>query len=156
VLFNYLIDFKSAPLPTLPMVDYRGTQGTVENGLNEAAYDYRLFATLGYHWGPATLGLQWQHLPSIKNSSFATFPATTTTGAPSYDLFSLNGSYAVTDNVTLRAGVDNLFNKAPPLTGVNTANTTPAANGQLMGGSFNAQYYDVLGRRFYIGANMKF
>jgi outer membrane receptor protein involved in Fe transport len=156
VLFNYLIDFKSAPLPTLPMVDYRGTQGTPENGLNEAAYDYRLFATLGYHWGPATLGLQWQHLPSIKNSSFATFPATTTTGAPSYDLFSLNGSYAVTDNVTLRAGVDNLFNKAPPLTGVNTANTNPAANGLLPGGSFNAQYYDVLGRRFYIGANMKF
>jgi len=58
--------------------------------------------------------------------------------------------------VTLRAGVDNLFNRAPPLTGVNTANTNPAANGLLPGGSYNAQYYDILGRRFYVGANMKF
>ena len=157
VLLNYLLDFKSAPLPTLPMVDYKGTFGSQDNGLNEAAYDYKVFTTIGYHWGPATLGLQWQHLPSIKNASAATFPATTTTGAQSsYDLFSLNASYAVTSNVTFRAGVDNLFNKAPPLTGVNTANTDPATTGQLPGGGYNAQYYDVLGRRFYVGANMKF
>jgi len=157
VLFNYLIDFKSSGLPTLPMVDYKGTFGTVENGLNEAAYSYKVFSTLGYHWGPATLGLQWQHLPKIKNASAATFPATTTQGAQSsYDLFSLNASYAVTSNVTFRAGVDNLFNRTPPLTGVNTANTDPATTGQLPGGGYNAQYYDVLGRRFYVGANMKF
>jgi outer membrane receptor protein involved in Fe transport len=157
VLLNYLIDFKSAPLPTLPEVDYKGTFGTPENGLNEAAYDYKLFTTIGYRWGPASLSLQWQHLPSIKNATAAVFPATPTTGDPnSYDLFSLSGSYAVTSNVTLRAGVDNLFNRAPPLTGVNTANTDPAANGLLPGGSYNAQYYDILGRRFYVGANMKF
>jgi outer membrane receptor protein involved in Fe transport len=107
--------------------------------------------------GPASFGIEWQHLPSVEDSSEVLFPdGTPTTGAPAYDLFGLNASYDVTDNVTFRAGVDNLFDKSPPLTGINTANTTPDANGLLPGGSYNATYYDTLGRRFYVGANMKF
>jgi outer membrane receptor protein involved in Fe transport len=52
--------------------------------------------------------------------------------------------------------VENLLDKSPPLTGINTANTTPTVNGLLPGGNFNSTYYDTLGRRFYVGANMKF
>ena len=69
VVFNYLLHFKSAGLPTLPMVDYAGTFGTVDNGLNGAAYRWKLLANLGYKVGPASIGLQWQHLPSIEDSS---------------------------------------------------------------------------------------
>ncbi len=42
-------------------------------------------------------------------------------GAPAYDLFNLSSSVAVRKDVSFRFGVDNLFNKAPPLFGVNTA-----------------------------------
>jgi iron complex outermembrane receptor protein len=157
LIFNYLLDFKSAPLPTQPMVDYTGTFGTVENGLNAAAYEYRLLANVGYRMGPASLGVQWQHLPSVEDSSEVLIPGgTPTTGAPSYNIFALNGSYDVTDNMQVRFGVENLFDKAPPLTGINTANTAPATTGNIPGGTFNTQYYDTLGRRFYVGANLKF
>ena len=156
VVGNYLLDFKSAGLPTLPLIDYTGTTGTTENGLNQFPYEYRILATAGYRIGPASLGIQWQHVPSVEDATEAQFGPTPTTGYPSYNLFSLNGTYALNDAVNLRFGVDNLFNKAPPVGLVNTANTNPAANGQLPGGSFNATFYDTNGRRFYFGANVQF
>ncbi len=154
---SYLLHFKSSGLPTNPLVDYAGTFGTVDNGLNGAEYRWKLLTNVGYRVGPASIGLQWQHLRRSRTALKPLFPnGTPTTGAPSYDLFSLNASYDVTSNFTLRAGVENLLDKDPPLTGINTANTQPAVDGQLPGGTYNATYYDTLGRRFYIGANMKF
>ncbi|WP_274379061.1 TonB-dependent receptor domain-containing protein [Altericroceibacterium spongiae] len=154
-VFNYLIDMKSSELPNLPAVDYVGTLGPSNNGLNGGAYEWKLFTTLGYNIGPASIALQWQHLPSVDDESAASNPNTTITGAPSYDLFNLNGSYAITDKASIRFGVDNLFNKEPPLTGVNTNPTL----GNLAGGTYtpnNVGYYDLIGRRFYVGANFKF
>lgn len=156
LLANYQIDFKSTSLAgILPLVDYVGTLGTGENGLNTGVYEYRIFANLGYAVGPATVTLQWQHRPSIEDATEAQIGASTpTTGFPSYNLFSLNGTYSVNDAVNLRFGVDNLFNKAPPLGNVNTA--ADPSLGQLSGGSYNATFYDTNGRRFYFGANLQF
>jgi iron complex outermembrane receptor protein len=160
VLFNYLIDMKSAELPTDPLIDYVGTFGTLQNGLQAGAYEYRAFTTLNYSVGPARIGLQWQHFPSVEDTSEAQFGPNATTGAPSYNLFALNGGYALTDNVNLRFGVENLFDKAPPLTGINTANTDPMGTGNLPGGTLgnglSGGVYDLQGRRFYLGANLKF
>jgi outer membrane receptor protein involved in Fe transport len=154
-LVNWLRKFEVSELPTDPMVDYAGTFGTTIAGLNQGAYDYRVLGTVNYSVGPARIGLQWQHLPSVEDSTEALFP-TPTEGAPSYNIFHLNGGYALTENVNLRFGVENLFDKAPPYTGRNPANNQPAVNGQLPGGGYNAQFYDTVGRRFFVGANMKF
>ncbi|MFB0611493.1 TonB-dependent receptor domain-containing protein [Aurantiacibacter poecillastricola] len=156
VLGNYALEFKSTSLAgILDQVDYVGTLGTGENGLNGGNYEYRLFTTLGYNWGPAYLGIQWQHLPSIEDATEALIgEPTPTTGFPSYNLFNLNGSFAVSEAVNLRFGIDNLFNEAPPLGGVNTA--ADPALGQLSGGGYNSLYYDTNGRRFYFGANLRF
>jgi outer membrane receptor protein involved in Fe transport len=155
-LVSWLRKLELAELPTDEMVDYTGTFGTTLLGLNAGAYDYRALTTVNYVLGPARVGIQWQHLPSVEDSAEATLGDTPTTGAPSYNIFHLNGGYALTDNVDLRFGVENLFNKAPPYTGVNVSNTDPATTGQLPGGSFNSQFYDTNGRRFYVGANVKF
>jgi len=154
VYANYLIGFESAGLSVLPLIDYVGTQGTGENGLNNGVYEYRVLTTAGYTWDGLYLGIQWQHLPSIEDASEAQFGPNTTTGYPSYNLFALNGSLAVTDDVNIRFGVENLFNKAPPLGNRNTAldGTGPT----LPGGSFNTLFYDTNGRRFYLGANLRF
>ena len=156
VIANYLLDFKSAPLPTLPEIDYVGTLGNGENGLNTGAYEYRVLTTVGYSVGPATIGLQWQHLPSIEDGGEAQFGSTPTTGYPSYNLFHLNTSYQVNDTVGIRFGVENLLNKAPPVGIVNTAATQPAVDGNLPGGQFNDLFYDINGRRFYLGAKIQF
>ncbi len=155
-VFNYLIDFKSADLPTNPMVEYAGTFGTTENGLTAGAFEYKLFTTLGYRLGGTSLALQWQHLPSVDASDVALIPNTQVQGAPSYNLFNLNGSAQVADSVTVRFGVDNLFNKRPPLSGANLANNAPEVNGNLPGGTYRDEFYDILGRRFYLGANIRF
>tara|TARA_A100001391_G_scaffold53249_3_gene32489 strand:+ start:20419 stop:23526 length:3108 start_codon:yes stop_codon:yes gene_type:complete len=148
---NYLINFESSSLAAiLPMVDYVGTLGTGENGLTQGVYEYRTLTTLGYTWDGLYLGLQWQHLPSIED-----VPGdNSTTGYPAYDIVALNSSYALTDDINIRFGIENLFNKAPPVGQVNTA--ADPALGQLAGGSFNTLFYDTNGRRFYLGANIKF
>ena len=152
---SYLLSFKAAELPVDPLVEYAGTQGPTSSGLNGGNYDYRVFSNLSYSLDRLMLGLQWQHLPSIEDATEALFP-TDTVGAPSYNLFNLNGSYRLTDDVNLRFGVDNLFNKAPPLTGYNPANTNPLATGNLIGGNLGTGFYDDNGRRFYLGANIRF
>lgn len=156
VLANYLLHFESTALAGVtPVVDYVGTGGTGENGLNQGVYEYRVLTTVGYNWGPAYVGIQWQHLPSIEDATEAQFGVSTpTTGYPSYNLFDLNASYALTDDINLRFGVQNLFNKAPPLGNrdVSQDGTGPT----LPGGSYNALFYDTNGRRFYFGANFRF
>ena len=69
-------------------------------------------------------------------------------------MFNLSGSYAINSEARVRIGVDNLFDKTPPLIAVDTA--ADPANGQLPGGRFDAGNYDVLGRRYYVGVTLDF
>jgi outer membrane receptor protein involved in Fe transport len=160
VLINYYLHYKSANLPGAALVDYAGTLGPNQNGLNPGAYRYRVLTTIGYSVGPARVSLQWQHLPSVNQAGFATFVPSTAvptynfTPYPSYDLFNLNMNYQITDDVSLRLGVENLLNTAPPRANVNTI--ADINQGQLPGGGFNANFYDVQGRRFYVGATARF
>ena len=151
-VLNYVLSMKSVELSALPLVEYVGTTGPTQNGLDGGAFRWKLFTTFGYSVGPVNLALQWRHLPKVRTETAAIIPTTAIAGAGAYDLFNLNASVKATRDVSFRFGVDNLFNKAPPLFGVNTA---PSA-GNLAGGSYNASYYDVMGRRFYLGANFKF
>jgi outer membrane receptor protein involved in Fe transport len=153
VVGSYYLHYKVKELLNQPLIDYAGTFGTNSLGLQTGAYRYRLLTNLGYRIGGAYINLQWQHLPSVEDSGEAIAPTPNSVGDPhSYDLFGLSGSYSFTDNVTVRAGVDNLFNRAPPLTGFNpNASATTIA-----GGAYNAGFYDTNGRSFYFGANLKF
>ena len=152
---NYLLDYLVAELPTDPMVEYVGTQGTGVNGLNGGgSYEYRLLTSVGYGIGPARVSLQWQHYAAVEDSAEAILGPTPTTGPPAYNLFNLNASYQVTEDIGLRFGVDNLFNKAPPVIGINATNNP--ALGQLPGGNLAGGVYDTVGRRFYLGGNVRF
>ncbi|MBO9519882.1 MAG: TonB-dependent receptor, partial [Porphyrobacter sp.] len=159
-VFNYQMDFESSALyPALPMIDYVGTQGSGENGLNPNVFEYRIFTTVGYSWGPARVALQWQYYPGLEDLGEVTVPGGTPNqaGWPSYNLFSLNTSYQLTDDIGIRFGIDNLFNKRPPLGNINTNVTAASAatDGVLAGGSFLGAH-DTNGRRFYLGANARF
>jgi outer membrane receptor protein involved in Fe transport len=127
---------------------------TLAVGTNSGAYRWKMFNTYSYAVGPVSVTLQWQHKPKAPNADTVVNSASRLTGAPAYDLFNLNGTIAVIKNATLRWGIDNLFNKQPPLIGRNLANVGNPG-GQLIGGTYDPTQYDVLGRRFYIGANFK-
>ena len=152
-VFNYLLNMKAAELPTDRLTNYTDTQGPTINGLDGSSYQYKILTTLGYNLGGTYLGVQWRHLPSIRSATAALVPTTPVQGvAKSYNLFNLIGHHALTRDIGVRFGVDNLFDKAPPRQGVNPAAVLPT----LQGGSFDTNNYDVFGRRFYIGANVKF
>ncbi|HEX6997469.1 MAG TPA: TonB-dependent receptor [Gammaproteobacteria bacterium] len=151
-LLNVLLEMESAELPVDPLVDYAGTFGPNQNGLNGSAYDYRALSTFTYSFDRLQLGLRWQHLPSIKAAIAAINPNTTITGAPAYNLYDLIGRYEVSDSISLRFGVENLFNEEPPLQGRDVAARFP----NLPGGSFNINNYDINGRRAYFGATIQF
>ena len=157
---NYMIDFKIQTQDGQPFLDYVGTLGTGALGVNSgASFEYRIFGTVGYNWGPANISLQWQHIPATEDGAEVFFlngvapEGTDNSGIPAYNLFNLNAGYQVNDNLRLRAGIDNLFGKRPPITGIDV-DTDPAL-GQLPGGGFSL-FHDVLGRRFSLGANIRF
>ncbi|MET0290862.1 MAG: TonB-dependent receptor [Steroidobacteraceae bacterium] len=152
VLVTYLISLKSAELASDPLLEYAGTLGPAQNGINPGNFRWKMFNTVGYSLGDWSASLQWQHTPSIKSAESVQFPTTTIQGAGSYDVFALNGTYSLPRDVQLRFGIDNLLDKSPPINGVNSA----PAPGTLPGGTINDVLYDVNGRRFYLGATVKF
>jgi outer membrane receptor protein involved in Fe transport len=162
VNFNYLDKFATTPDQiAVPLTDYAGTLGPdVANsvGTQSGSYRWKLFTRFNYAVGPASIGLQWQHKPSIDSAQSATDSSSTFAGAPAYDLFSLTGRYEALENVAIRFGVDNLFDKAPPYVGYRTDDvlgdgTLPFARA---GNPYVPNEYDVLGRRFFIGVNVGF
>jgi len=154
IQFNYLNRFATtADERTIPLVDYAGSTGGGEVGTNAGSYRWKLFSRFNYAVGPATISLQWQFKPTLAHVSERTQTTTTVRGAPSYHLFSLSGSYAIQRGTSIRFGIDNLFDKAPPLIAYDTS--AIPAQGRLPGGRYDAGNYDVLGRRFYIGASIK-
>ena len=110
--------------------------------------------TLGYSYGPGHISLTWRHLPRVHPSGFylaggTPNAANNTKDTPSHDEFNLAGSWTIGQRYTIRAGVDNLFDKDPPIVGANPPNTNNATN-TLPG------YYDLLGRRYYVGMKLNF
>jgi outer membrane receptor protein involved in Fe transport len=153
--FTYLLRFATtADQFVIPIIDYAGTTGGGEVGTNAGSYRWKLFTRLDYNVGPFGVGLQWQHRPAIDHVTAVTQENSTIAGAPAYNLFNLNGRYAVTDNVNLRFGIDNLFDKAPPLIAYDTG--ADPSDGVLPGGRFDAGNYDVLGRRYFAAVNVSF
>jgi len=148
---NYLIDNSSTELASVdPLVDYTGTFGPNQNGLNGNSYEWRALTAVSYYWGDLNLTLRWDYKDAIDQAVVAQgLPGSS--GASAYHLFDLLGSYALTDNLRLRFGVENVLNEEPPLLGVN-----PDDPNGMYGGNFNAQNYDTVGRRFYLGARVNF
>ena len=139
---NYLFTFKTNPIPEAPLVENAGTLA------QDGQFRYKTTTNLTYIHNEWQVGLQWRHLPSIKDESYATNHNTTVLGVGSYDIFDLYGNWAIKDNVSLRAGMDNVLNKQPPRTGVNPGVT----NGVMT----SPGYYDTIGRRFYGGVSINF
>ena len=74
-------------------------------------------------------------------------PNTTTIDTPSYDAFDLSGGLGIGDTWQLRYGIDNLLDEQPVFT-----NATRYTRGTTTLGGF----YDVLGRRAYVGMSASF
>lgn len=118
------------------------------------------------------LSLLWRHISSaeqepddIANGNGPTFVGTLpATGGnaflrgrdvnfqkiKSYDYFDLTARFNVSDNFTFTFAVQNLLDKGPPLTGTGVSGST------FNGGNTYPSSYDTLGRRYAVGARVRF
>ena len=136
IVANYLDRYAVSPFQGAAYINYTGT-------ITNNSYRDRVLSTFGYSVGPASLGFRWQHLPGAGSD-----PSTPGTqgAANAYNEVDFFASYALTDAITLRGGIDNLINAWPVWVGANASTTAI--------GSTNANY-DTIGRRFYLGVKAK-
>jgi len=155
-VFNYLIDMKTSELISDPMVEYAGALGPTQNELNSGSFEWKFLTTFGYSWQGWTGSLQWQHVPSIKSITYPTNPNTTVEGAGAYDLLNLFVGFAVSDDISIRFGIDNLLDKEPPLLERNSAPVFGLPGGTFGGANAtDPPQYDFIGRRYFLGANIR-
>jgi iron complex outermembrane receptor protein len=146
---NYLNKFVYQTSPTSALVDARGTLDPYPSAVGQGGqFDYRILSHVNYAWNGLAVGLNWEHLPSVRDASASLTPNTTVEGVKAYNLFALSSSYTF-GRYSVRFGIDNLFDKDPPVVGYNPGVTTAAS-------TTNTGFYDPLGRRYYVGMKGSF
>lgn len=129
---------ENSDFQSLPGGAFTDQTGTISTAVASAYPEWKWTGSAYYRWGPARVGARWQHIDEMANFN------NLTTGVPAMDYFDLIGSYDLTDNITLRATVNNVTDEQPPFyTPSVQANTDPST-------------YDVLGRRYTVGITMRY
>jgi iron complex outermembrane receptor protein len=157
-MWNTLLTLDTQATSTSPVVDWTGSLGPDPGtSLNNGAYDYRMFTTFNYGFNNLNFTLRWRYLPEADPSlqPIAGNNAIPQVGAnDTYNVFDLGGSWNVSDKYLLRFGIDNLLDEDPVITGAQTnLNGNIPTTGQ---GTTEAGFYDILGRRFYVGVKATF
>jgi len=148
-----LISQESEPLKGLGSYDCKGLYGYT-CGQPNPKWRHVMRTTWSMPQG-ASVSVSWRHIDEVKLSSLSdnTFLA----GTPSvinrkisaYNYIDLAGTVAVGEGLQLRAGVNNLFDKDPPV--IASGILSSFGNGNTYPG-----VYDVLGRTLFVGATVNF
>jgi iron complex outermembrane receptor protein len=177
--------------------DWAGSLGPNLSGTNPGAYDYRLFSSLSYFRDSWGVSLRWRYLPEVFTANYASQQAikannarvsaggpgillsynpTTEVETDSYSVFDVSFNWNVTEALSLRGGINNLFDEEPVVigattgfpSGTNLAAVCAGAPGCVQptfalptsnepgGFAFNGGYYDTIGRRFFVGFEVRF
>jgi len=105
------------------------------------------------------LALTWRHINEVKFEGTSsdqllsvvgsTFPTNEKLAARDY--FDIGAVWTINKTFSLRAGVNNIFDKDPPLVGSGTSDPSIFGNGNTFPGT-----YDALGRLVFMNLTMKF
>ncbi|WP_324695888.1 TonB-dependent receptor domain-containing protein [Novosphingobium sp. RL4] len=110
---------------------------------NNVYAKWRLNSRATWSTDGATVSLAWRHLSPVKDDDNST--KYTVEKIKAYDYFDLTAQIDVADRFTWNIGMNNMFNKKPPILGDNQeqSNTYPTT-------------YDVYGRTFFTGVTVNF
>jgi iron complex outermembrane recepter protein len=112
--------------------------------------------------------VQWRHLSGVhldsntnnpllhgscggSSTSPAPCPDTVDNSIPAFDYFDLATDWNVREGIDLHAGVNNVFDKNPPLVFAGIAGPSQFGNGNTFPGT-----YDSLGREIFVGVTIKY
>jgi outer membrane receptor protein involved in Fe transport len=158
------------PLPGLGSYNCGGLYGVV-CGTPNPKWRHKLRVTWSSPWD-VDFSIDWRHLSGVAfdanttNTLLGGGPATYTgcgtlhgvgdcsdARIPAFDYFDISANWTVRDNVEIRAGVNNVFDKDPPVMDSNTlaVSSPPFGNGNTF-----PNVYDSLGRTIFVGATLKY
>jgi outer membrane receptor protein involved in Fe transport len=102
------------------------------------------------------ISLNWRHIGHLDSEQTSSNPHLATATAypvdshvPSYDYLDIDTSVDLGSHVSLRLGVNNVFDRQPPIIGFN-------ANPLLVNGNMLASIYDTFGRYLFVGLTAKY
>jgi outer membrane receptor protein involved in Fe transport len=178
--------------------DWKDSAGPELAGTNGGAYGYRLNASIGYVLPSVSVSLRWRFLPSVNTVAHAaqeaiiendakvaaggagtllSYVPDNSVAASAWNAFDLSVSWTISKTYSLRAGINNLLDKQPAITGASTGypvgtnlNSYCSATALKQGcqnpasyvlpedgaGTTNAGFYDVYGRTFFVGGKAQF
>lgn len=146
LLMNYLIDYKTKEFADQPVIDLAGTvsvfgaplggsQPRLKGVLNTALALNENFS----------LTSRIRYIHKMKNRYNKIYPGETEfEGVPTVVYFDFGADFTFEEKFNFRIGLNNAFNKQPPEYAPNVQSGT------------DPSLYDVIGRRFYVQAGVKF
>jgi len=149
---SWLMEQGNVPLPGDPSYDCAGFFGsTCASAYPEWRHTARVNWTMP--WVEATLSVAWRHWGETQFENLSSDaglggdPDLFISEIDAVDYFDISGRWHVTDNFSIRGGVNNVFDEDPPL--------IPNA---IVGGGLPNTYpmYDLLGRRLFVGLTASF
>ncbi len=130
--------FQSQTTAVDPVNDFAGTIGS---GTGSSTPEWRFTLTNSWEWENLTAQLVTRYIDGMDHA--VTVTGGTAAGVPATWYNDVRVNYDLNESISLRAGVNNVLNQDPRLYSPNVqANTDPST-------------YDVLGRRFFFGVNMR-
>jgi len=150
---TYVFKAEKSPLPGINDDATYDCAGVI-NGACTAPQtpDWKHIVNLRYSADAFSVGVRWRHIASLDYRNQNGTPGTTDqmlvrngNKLSSMNYLDLSGSYALTDNIELSGGVNNIADKTPPLVG-----NSLSLNANSLGG------YDQLGRFIFANLNIRF
>lgn len=150
-LATFLHSLDKEPLPGLDIIECAGyfASTNASCGTSKPEYRHNIPVTWTTPWGDLTARATWRHIGSVDLIGSTTSNANTVLDARDYLDVSLRAT--VREGVGVRFGVNNLFDKNPPV-----STNVGSAGGSFGNGNTFPQAYDALGRYIFAGVNVKF
>lgn len=142
LLASYLIDFKTEGLGGL-VTDYAGTASYFGAGLGTSFPEWKGTLNAAWKFDPLSIITRVRYIDGMENRASRQFPGEKFTGPDSIVYVDL-ALEADIEPMTFRIGVNNVFDKQPPTYAPNVQSGTDPST------------YDVIGRRAYVSARLKF
>jgi outer membrane receptor for ferrienterochelin and colicin len=144
---NYMIKDARQAAPGEPFEEFTGLSGF-------GSFRWTAFNTFSWFNGSANVALNWRHYPGTESFTKASGGDQRVQGIDAYDIFDLSLGYNLTQSLQLRGGVENLFDKDPPISDYNPGDGGPGTDGYNAGSIAVGGAYDLLGRRYYLGVKL--
>jgi outer membrane receptor protein involved in Fe transport len=151
---NWTLTMENKALANTPGSVTTNCIGAFGGTCGEPLPRWKSVTRISYAEGPLTLSLRWRFIDSVTDDRYllplrtgvgTVAPLNTLTNPviPSYHYFDLSGSYDITENLTLSAGINNLFGRTPPVEIKSSyGNTWPGT-------------YDPFGQTFFFNLSAK-